>query len=65
MRAVRPEGWKSTLLYNTAGPGTWEMVSLEATLKAEGGLAKRVSLIHQPQNGDDTQPMALGTDNTT
>lgn len=47
MRATRPEddGWRSTLLYNTLGPGAWDIVSLEATLKTEGGIAKRVPLI--------------------
>eukprot|EP00873_Tetraselmis_striata_P037556 jgi/Tetstr1/457820/TSEL_044365.t1 len=45
VRATRPQGWRSTLLYNTLGPGRWELLSLEGTLRAEGGLAKRVSLV--------------------
>jgi len=53
MRAQRPGGgseeggsrWPSTLLYNTLGPGAWELLSLEATLKTEGGIAKRVDLL--------------------
>uniref|UniRef100_A0A7S1X9H0 Uncharacterized protein n=1 Tax=Tetraselmis chuii TaxID=63592 RepID=A0A7S1X9H0_9CHLO len=48
VRATRPQGWRSTFLYNTLGPGQWELLSLEGTLKAEGGLAKRVSLVEAP-----------------
>ena len=45
VRASRPPAWRSTLLYNTLGPGEWELIGLEATLKTEGGMAKRVSLL--------------------
>jgi hypothetical protein len=45
VRASRPPAWRSTLLYNTLGPGEWELISLEATLRTEGGIAKRESLL--------------------
>lgn len=45
LQAVRRGGMRSTLLYNTVGKGQWDMLQLDASVAAGGGLARRVSLL--------------------
>ena len=45
MQAVRRGGARSTLLYNTIGKAQWEVLQLDASMAAGGGLARRVSLL--------------------
>ena len=44
-QAVRRGGARSTLLYNTIGKAQWEVLQLDASVAAGGGLARRVSLL--------------------
>ena len=48
VQAVRRGGARSTLLYNTIGKAQWEVLQLDASVAAGGGLARRVSLLDQP-----------------
>ena len=47
LQAVRRGGARSTLLYNTIGKAQWEVLQLDASVAAGGGLARRVSLLDQ------------------
>ena len=47
MQAVRRGRARSTLLYNTIGKAQWEVLQLDASVAAGGGLARRVSLLDQ------------------
>ncbi|KAL3146398.1 hypothetical protein ABBQ32_003080 [Trebouxia sp. C0010 RCD-2024] len=54
MRVVRTKGPRSTLLYNLIGPANWEVLLMEASVSAGGGLSRNISLtdIAKPHKGE-------------
>ena len=53
-QVVRTKGPRSTLLYNLVGPANWEVLLMEASISAGGGLSRNISLtdIAKPQKGE-------------
>lgn len=48
MRVVRIKGPRSTLLYNIVGPAKWDVLLMEASVSAGGGLSRNISLMEVP-----------------
>lgn len=48
MRVVRTKGPRSTLLYNIVGPAKWDVLLMEASVSAGGGLSRNISLMEMP-----------------
>lgn len=44
-QVVRTKGPRSTLLYNIVGPAKWDVLMMEASVSAGGGLSRNVSLV--------------------
>ncbi|KAA6423271.1 hypothetical protein WJX79_009708 [Trebouxia sp. C0005] len=49
MRVVRTKGPRSTLLYNIVGPAKWDVLMMEASVSAGGGLSRNISLTEIPR----------------
>ncbi|KAL0026195.1 hypothetical protein WJX77_001230 [Trebouxia sp. C0004] len=49
MRVVRTKGPRSTLLYNIMGPAKWDVLMMEASVSAGGGLSRNISLTEIPR----------------
>lgn len=62
LRALRFQGGRSTLWYNTLGPGRWELMTLEATVPP-GGATDRAPArtINLMQATDDPKPGDSGS----
>ena len=52
VQVVRTKGPRSTLLYNLVGSANWEVLMMEASISAGGGLSRNISLadIVKPQS---------------
>lgn len=54
LQVVRTKGPRSTLLYNLVGSANWEVLMMEASVSAGGGLSRNISLtdIPKPHTGE-------------
>ncbi len=48
-QVVRTKGPRSTLLYNIVGPAKWDVLMMEASVSAGGGLSRNISLMEIPR----------------
>ncbi|DBA68293.1 TPA: hypothetical protein ACH3X2_013812 [Trebouxia sp. C0005] len=48
-QVVRTKGPRSTLLYNIVGPAKWDVLMMEASVSAGGGLSRNISLTEIPR----------------
>lgn len=48
-QVVRTKGPRSTLLYNLVGSANWEVLMMEASISAGGGLSRNISLTDIPE----------------
>ena len=48
-QVVRIKGPRSTLLYNIVGPAKWDVLLMEASVSAGGGLSRSISLMEIPK----------------
>lgn len=48
-QVVRTKGPRSTLLYNVVGPAKWDVLMMEASVSAGGGLSRNISLTEIPR----------------
>ena len=48
-QVVRTKGPRSTLLYNLVGSANWEVLIMEASISAGGGLSRNISLADIPK----------------
>jgi hypothetical protein len=55
VKAGRQQGFKSNVLYNILGPGTWNLLSCQAMVPSEGGLVEARSLIPQHREEREQQ----------
>lgn len=63
VKAGRAPGYRSNLLYNLLGPGTWSLLSCQAMVPGEGGLVTPRSLLpehQQEQRGAAAAAVAAG-----
>jgi hypothetical protein len=58
VKAGRQPGYKSNVLYNILGPGTWQVVSCQAMVPGEGGLVQARSLL--PEHRQELQQGRAG-----
>ena len=49
LQVVRTKGPRSTLLYNLVGSANWEVLIMEASISAGGGLSRNISLTDIPK----------------
>ena len=49
LQVVRTKGPRSTLLYNLVGSANWEVLMMEASISAGGGLSRNISLADIPK----------------
>lgn len=49
LQVVRTKGPRSTLLYNVVGSANWEVLMMEASISAGGGLSRTVNLTDIPK----------------
>lgn len=49
LQVVRTKGPRSTLLYNLVGSANWEVLMIEASISAGGGLSRNISLADIPK----------------
>jgi hypothetical protein len=58
VKAGRQPGYKSNVLYNILGPGTWQVLSCQAMVPGEGGLVQARSLL--PEHRQEQQQGQAG-----
>lgn len=58
VKAGRQPGYKSNVLYNILGPGTWQVLSCQAMVPSEGGLVQARSLL--PEHRQEQQQGQAG-----
>lgn len=59
VKGGRQQGFKSNVLYNILGPGTWNLLSCQAMVPSEGGLVEARSLIPQHREEREQQQQQL------